>query len=583
MTPKKLLIMALLVAAAGAGVFFARREKPRPDVDPFRAVDYALVSALEVKRGGKTAWRVEKGKEGWALVADEVNGGKPVAASAVRIEGILSYLKDSRPLAQSPADAVDLKALGLEPASAEFVIVDAHGAARIAVGRPDVKDETAYRKEGASTVFTADARIAELAAVAARDLRDPLLLPFQVASVRKIEVKRGTDEPFFVERLGARWALRRGAAFERGDSERCDGFVNGLAGLAGEPVTAPAAPKLGPSVLKVFVHADGLTEPLSVDIQPAADDPKRLLAVKQNDPDLWRLPTNASALTGADYESLRSRFVTGLSVHDLAGVTIAKDGTKSLELVQRRGFWGVVLADGRVWGVDQDLFNAFRDKLLNLPVAARRAAAPEGKANVEVRFAFATATPVPDLVLTIVAEGEEFWARRSDEPGGLKIAAEHAKIFDARSWSLMRRVLVTGDDRNIDLVAIADQTGTARELVKNAEGKWTIGNFEPPIEALRGLLGKLVAFGVADIRAEDDAAKAGLEKPKFAVTWRYRGERDGAEGAPVDRTRVWKIGRIVRESWYECSLSDFPGMIFEIRSDELNLINDALRALPGSR
>ena len=35
--------MALLVAAAGAGVFFARREKPRPDVDPFRAVDYALV------------------------------------------------------------------------------------------------------------------------------------------------------------------------------------------------------------------------------------------------------------------------------------------------------------------------------------------------------------------------------------------------------------------------------------------------------------------------------------------------------------------------------------------------------------
>lgn len=587
MNSKTLLVLLVLAAGIGGAVFWRSKSgKEAVVLDPLRDITYADLTVIECRRRAGQPWKLTREDGAWMLESPEIGAGKKSRASVAPVMSMIGILENSRPLTSVAAKSINLGERGLDPPEAVVTLTAGRVKVEVDIGLPDIREEVGYRRSGSNDVFIGDARLAEIWRASPMDLRDPALFPVGFAAVKKIVFGSGNGGAFEVERVAAKWRVQAGGRFLRGDQGRCDQFVQRIVSLTGQPI-AQDRTKTGAEIRRATIQTAGDGAPVEFAIVELFEGQRKYFGVKLLDSgEIFAPREDLTTLAAETGDRMRDPHPFGLREDEVSAVTIEGPGRGelgALALSHRERNWSITLPNGRRQRVDPERFTAFRDRLIGARCEEFSASVGNLEPFLVVKMDSAATTDVPPLIIEVMREttSSRHFVKRSDEGDYGRLAADDVGILLEPYWNVMRTALEFGNDAQISLVTIADKERKTFDIIHESEKTWKVGTKEVPYAAMMGLLGKLVNFtAYRFIGRPDEATKRALEKPIWTVAWRHADGVQPPPPAPPKYTEFeWRIGPLVDESYYVCSLSTYTDLVFLIRGEELNLIKDVMRHL----
>ena len=381
--------------------------------------------------------------------------------------------------------------------------------------------------------------------------------------VTKIEVTRGTEPPFALERKGGLWKLTAPFAADL-DPTAADAIANALATVKAERYEAhsaadPAKYGFDKPTLKVAFTS---TERKAVNGKPEEETKQRTLVIGK--PEGEMKPGRFARLDGPD----SSVFVVPEAlvkaadkpVLDLLDRTILTADAAAASRLEVTGPEGnvVLKKDGADWKPEGAAFPVDRptvDALLRQlgSLTAEKFADFGDKVDLAK---FGLDAPAKPAAVTVTAgdkttkveigkavEGSTGrYARVEGSKGVAVLAAGVAKGLTKSRLEFVERGLLKFDSFNLlSIKRVMD--GKELELKSDA-GSWTVAKPSsqpadgPGVDELAERLGSLRAERIADVELKD-AAKYGLDKPSAVVTLEYT-----AKGGKTE-TKILKLGKPV--------------------------------------
>ena len=253
-----------------------------------------------------------------------------------------------------------------------------------------------------------------------------------------------------------------------------------------------------------------------------------------------------------------------------------------------RGAWYLRVAGGQGEPkVDQERFDAFTDRLLNLRTIPGAVDEAVDEARWTLRFVFDENTASPPLVIPIAAPGEDgaALARRSDRPEGQRLEPTDLAFLDRGWWTLAQRFVTASNEADITEIKLRDRREAGEgefHVVKgtdaDGENEWRVGPRPVAAEFIRPLLGRIAFLGVDDYLGPlgGRAELAGVE-PRFEISWRI----PTVDAVSEEWVRWRVIARHDDQRW-ACTIDHFPDLVFLVRGEDLLVVENALRGIRRS-
>lgn len=443
MRSKSLIILALIVAALGAFIYFSERHMPtteerRQQADRvFPGLERDDVESLEIRNSHGT-FRLVKDAESWRLVEPIDFPADQTAVSSLL--GSLERLEAERTLA---ADEVDPAAYGLDdPALSVTLGVADGGSLTLSVGdEAALGSNRAIRRGNEPTVMLAAGWITtdldkDLDGWRSRDVVD-----VTADDVASLQIVAG-DDRVQVVRQGDEWRLLEPLE-DVADSEHVRNLVSDLDALrVAEFLDQPQPPtELGlepPAYQVTIVRSEG-GDPIRLDFGATRSEEGRTeVACRRNSSDLLWVDDRAATRLAKAPVRWRSSKVAEFDSWDAERLTISSaDGSVSLE--RREGLW----SDPDGGEVDYTAVQNRLSALTGLEAVEfdliEPATPPAG--TVELTFEADDDGEPRRLVLTFhrpLTEGGDALVRSSDRPTVMSVQASQVEEILADPTSLIK-------------------------------------------------------------------------------------------------------------------------------------------------
>lgn len=227
-SPRALLVLALLCAVAVALVFWVREPEKAPagDAAPLLQLDVAAVEALELGHGDMTVRLERAGPDRWKIRSPQEAEADPRV-----VETLLRSVADARRVRIVEAGKTDRASYGLEPPACVLALFvkDAHSPTMVRLGRQSPVGAERYAAVGDAPIVLADASLGTALEREVLDFVERRLLPVDPERIRRIEIERPGGR-LVLERTGTEWSLVEPAA-DRADAAAADGLARALATL----------------------------------------------------------------------------------------------------------------------------------------------------------------------------------------------------------------------------------------------------------------------------------------------------------------------------------------------------------------
>lgn len=337
-------LLAVLVAALGAYVYWVERPAIEAETAPRQLVDFDPTEVdrfeLTTRDGPIEARRTDDGT-GWRIT-------RPVdtRADAQAIDTLLrtaAEAEDKREVAETGAD---LAPFGLDPPDAALALFSGErpvGHLEIGRGTPIGFHAYARRKDDSAVRLTGGTvRAALLKSLT--DLREKRLLDVRDADVTALTITRRDEPPARVERTSEGWQLT--APDEaRADESTIQSLLAALQALRAVeflPGSAGSTPHglASPSVEVIAEHGSGTSRVLLGDEVKRADKTLVAAAIDGRD-EVYLVGTHVPASLGRSASDLRDKHLVPFAAEDVERIEVRLAGEPPFEL-QR---------DGRDWTI----------------------------------------------------------------------------------------------------------------------------------------------------------------------------------------------------------------------------------------
>lgn len=593
MKSRTLFVMLGLVGLAALAIILTEGPESAPEApNPLRAVDFASLDRIESSRRDGDDWILERAGDRWRLTSASVAGGNPVPASREVTEKLIGALRDCEPQSRFVVDDETLGSYDLAPPRLRLRLRDAGGTKELEIGGPRIDDFVGFREKGAATGFRVHVSIFDDFARHPSWYRDPRLLNVRFAEVEELTLTNEQGSRALRREAGRWFLVGPQGAMQPGDSNLCDRFVAGVLSLAGPPCELDDdRAKTAEGLRHVDIVARSRDGRESKGRIHLVDDSRQEVLMSRPDDPMMRVAGRVAwRVMSRDFDSLRSLKVFQVGRNELATITVEADGRSPLRFRKGpAGAWYVRPTQGPSDPkVDQERFDAFADRLLNLrmvPKTTDEAAVSDVRWTVTLGFPTDVSSPPISLKIASPGESGDAVAKRSDQRATIRLEPVDLTFLDGGWWQFAQRFVTSSNEADITEIAIVDAKETGEGELKvikgtdpDGEDLWLAGERPVPAEFIRPLIGRLSFLAVDDFLGPIEAhPRFAAKEARFQLRWRL----PTADSVSRDWLSWKVIDRYDDERWV-CSVDHFPGLLFLIRGEDLLVVENALRGMRRS-
>jgi Domain of unknown function (DUF4340) len=607
-SPRTTIVLLVLVALAGGGIWWATRGDPggalgggtgrrilpglqASDVTAItirsERTDTPLKGTLALARVDDGAWTVRVGEEA------------PVRARSERVRTLLETLREGifvRVLTSASQD--EPGKFGLDPGRRVLVtLATSSGATRtLEFGAVVTESGVAVRTDGGWPPVEVDRQILDEVSAESGKWAETRLVPFDasVATAVRATFPKRPEAGFRASREAGRWAIRE-PALMRADEALVMRLIASLSSIETRgPWESSGAP---PAVLVRYeIEVPPQAKPFVVEIGEGSQGEH--VPAREGVAEKWRAVSLAGLeLVTQPGSHFRSRRLLDLEAGDLQEVKVDPGAAGPLHLV-RRGprlefqpppEWGwKFLGTPRTLPLDPSAQSDFLQALSELEATELEAGGPfEPALTASIRHGPAGA-PGAEIRLRFGKDegGKRAFARIAETREG-RVKSSDAAFLQKPYWELLARQANLAAWFSLATIEV-EEVGRRKVVITALGNAGTEPDFaltEPKAEAQRRVPRELanpltdkICFLTVDRFVGHGKPEAfGLDRPRYVVRWHDAATSQGV--APDSRKGqwvTWRIGERGPDGTHTCDLDIQPGLVFALPGRDLDPVINLL-------